>query len=90
LKNRLLTQKEVAKLFGVSENTIKNWRNRNLLSYFKAPGSSRILYFEHEVENFIDQNTKIGKWGDNYLNALRLIKKQGKPCVSSGEDWRIE
>ena len=87
MKNKLLTQKEVAKIFGVSENTIKNWRHRNLLSYFKAPGSSRVLYFEQEIDNFINQNTSPGRRYDKNLEA---IKKRGKPCLSPDEDWRID
>jgi hypothetical protein len=86
-ERKLLSQKEVAKKFGVTENTIKNWRQRKLFSYFKAPGSSRALYFENEIEDFIQKNTKTRKGVDNRHNQ---DKNQGKPWISSNDDdWRI-
>jgi uncharacterized protein YjcR len=42
----LWKQQEVADYFGVTSNTIKNWRERGLLSYFQAPGSTRKQYFK--------------------------------------------
>jgi excisionase family DNA binding protein len=62
-KQQFLTQKEVAELFRVSQGTIINWRNQGLLSYWQAPGSSKILYYRDEVEEFRDQNTTIKKGG---------------------------
>lgn len=85
---KLLSQKQVANLIGVSENTIKNWRARKLLSYFKAPGSRRVLYFEDEIFDFINQNTK-SKRGVDTQRKPEKEKNQGKPCVSSDDDWRI-
>ncbi len=85
-RGKLLSQKEVANLIGVSENTIKNWRTRKLFSYFRAPGSSRILYFENEIYDFIDKNTKQKKGEDT---EHKIKTDHGKPWVSSDEDWRI-
>lgn len=83
---KLLSQKEVANIFGVSSNTIKNWREDKLLSYFQAPGSSRKFYFKDEVDEFINKYTKNRRGGGNQLKA-RKIKEV--PGISSDEDWRI-
>jgi excisionase family DNA binding protein len=56
-EKELWTQKEVAEYFRVSRNTIKNWRDQGYLSYYQAPGSSRVLYFRDEIKNFIDKNS---------------------------------
>ena len=45
-EKELWTQNEVAKHFGVSDNTIKNWRNRGLFSFFRAPGSSHVKHID--------------------------------------------
>jgi hypothetical protein len=86
MDSKLITQKEVALKLRVTENTVKNWRNRNLLSFFKAPGSSRILYYETEIDQFIENHTK--EKGGNTKHKTSQIK--GKPWISSkDDDWRI-
>ena len=84
---KLLSQKEVAEIFGVSENTIKNWRNEKLLSFFQAPGSSRVMYFEDAVDEFIERYTKNQRGG---VAKEKPKKISGEPRISSNEDWRIE
>jgi len=86
---KLLSQKEVAKIFGVSTNTIKNWRENKLLSYVKVPGSTRKFYLQDQVDEFIDRHTKHRKGGGSQLKATQ---SKGKPRVSSksDKDWRIE
>ena len=84
-ENELCTQSEVARHFGVSANTIKNWRNRGLFSYLKVPGSSLVLYYREEIEDFQKTFTKRGK-------EVKKGKKRTarvKPRLSSDEDWRI-
>ena len=84
-KNELWTQSEVAEYFRVSGNTIKNWRNRGLLTFFRAPGSTRVLYLRDEVLEFGGKYTKIRNGGD------RLPPKptKEKPVISSERDWRV-
>ncbi len=81
----LWTQSEVASYFSVTPNTIKNWRQSGLLSYFKAPGSSRVLYYSQEIRDFQKQHTRLRK------EAHRQREKpvRVKPKLSSDEDWRI-
>jgi predicted DNA-binding transcriptional regulator AlpA len=88
---RLLSQQDVADIFGVSESTIRNWRKDRLLSYVQVPGSSRKFYFKAEVEAFIDRCTKHRKGGGPRL--IRSENQKGEPRISStrtDEDWRIE
>ena len=81
----LWTQSEVAGHFRVTTNTIKNWRERGLLSYFKAPGSGRVLYYRREVEAFQQTFTKWRKESKNRQQRVVRVK----PRLSSDEDWRI-
>jgi len=81
----LWSQEEVAKHFKVSSNTIKNWRERGLLSYFIAPGSNRKLYYRGEVEEFQETFTKWRKEGKKQNNRV----DRAKPRLSSDDDWRI-
>lgn len=88
MQEKLMSEKEVAEVIGVSRGTIKNWRDAKLLSFFRAPGGRRPFYYKEEVDNFIKQNTTskriIGK-------PLKKIKRND-PLRSSttDEDWRIE
>ena len=88
-KNELWSQQEVANHFRVTTNTIKNWRERRLLTYWQAPGSTRKLYFKEEILNFIKANT-VMKEGDTSKAKKKLNKE--KPVISfklQDEDWRI-
>jgi hypothetical protein len=88
-KKELWTQSEVAEYFRVVPGTVKNWRERGLLGYWQAPGSTRVLYFRDEVRNFRNHNAQSPKGGDKTKKASEKIK--GKPVISStlNEDWRI-
>jgi hypothetical protein len=84
---RYLTQQEVADRFRVSESTVKNWRERGLLDYFQAPGSTRVLYPVSSVEEFERQSTKRQR---EVVKATREIQRE-RPRISIGtkKDWRI-
>ena len=87
-KNENWTQNEVAKYFRVVPSTIKNWRERGLLSYWRAPGSTKVLYFRDELREFQGKNT-ISKKGGDKPTGLNRIRRE-KPVVSSiDENWRI-
>lgn len=88
MNEKLLSQKEVAEIIGVHPSTIKNWREAKLLSFFRAPGSSRTFYFRDEVDAFIKNNTK----GKRAVVRPFTGTKQGKTLVSSNSNngWRIE
>ena len=49
-EKELWTQQEVADYFRVVPSTVKNWRERGLIKYWQAPGSSRVLYFGDEID----------------------------------------
>ena len=63
-QKELWTQKEVAGYFRVSTNTVGNWTKRGLLTVWRAPGSTRVLYMRDEVRDFRDKNLKPRGEGD--------------------------
>jgi len=67
----------------------KNWRDQRLLSFWQAPGSTRVLYYSDEIRDFRDKNT-ISKKGGGIENISAIIKRK-KPDISSTPDkkWRI-
>lgn len=89
-ESELWTQNEVANYFRVVPGTIKNWRERGLLSYWQAPGSTRILYRKEEVLAFQEKNiTSTAKKGGNKAIGLGRVS-MGKSVISTVEDdWRI-
>jgi len=81
-----LTQKEVAARFRVSAGTIMNWRERGLLKYFQAPGSSRVLYPMDAVEELERQSIKQKK------EVVRLPEIKGnRPRLPAQPQkvWRV-
>ena len=91
IKNKkFLTQSELAERWRMTESTIKNLRDRGHISYFRLPGSSRVLYPADVVKELERLNTVPGK---EVLpkQIKRSEMKSGKPVVSSKEDqdWRI-
>ena len=87
-KNENWTQNEVAKYFRVVPSTIKNWRERGLLSYWRAPGSTTVLFYRDDIRDFRDKHTITKKGGDKPTGLNRIQRE--KPVVSSvEEDWRI-
>ena len=88
-EKELWTQQEVADYFRVVPGTIKNWSDRGLLSYWQAPGSTRVFYFSDEIKDFMDGNTHPRKGGDrpNQITGMKRVK----PVISAkkDDDWRI-
>ena len=89
IKKHFWTQKEVAELFRVSTSTIRNWEKRGLLSRWRAPGSTRVLYLSNEVKDFRDKNLK--PRGEGAKPKIINGMKKGRPVVSTkpNADWRI-
>ena len=83
------TQQEVAEYFRVVPSTVKNWRDRGLIKYWQAPGSTRVLYLSQEIKDFRDENTFNKKGGVN--NKNKTIEQREKPVVSANPEkkWRI-
>jgi hypothetical protein len=88
-ENKLWTQQEVADYLRVVPSTVKNWRDRGLIKFWQAPGSTRILYFENDIKDFIEKNTNGVKGGQQH-NKKAIIKRE-KPVVSAKPEkaWRI-
>ena len=89
-EKELWTQQEVADYFRVVPSTVKNWRERGLIKFWQAPGSSRVLYFGDEIKDFTDKNTFKGKGEQQQKDKDNTILKK-VPFISSNreEDWRI-
>jgi hypothetical protein len=68
--------------------TFKNWRDQGFLTFWQAPGSTRVLYLRESVEDFERQHTKTAK----VIEFRRPAEiKRTKPEVSSKpkKEWRI-
>jgi len=82
-----LTQREVAGKFRVSQSTVKNWRERGLLRYFQAPGSSRVLYPIDAVEELERQSIKQKK---EVVKLITEIKgKRPRIPAQPQKEWRV-
>ncbi len=88
-EKELWTQQEVADYYRVVPGTVKNWRDQRLLSFWQAPGSTRVLYYSDEIRDFRDKNTISKKGGDREKETAKIKRK--KPDISSTPDtqWRI-
>lgn len=81
-----LTQREVADKFRISQSTLKNWREKGLIKYFQAPGSSRVLYPIDAVEELERQSIKQKK----EVVALPKIKRERPRIPARPEkEWRL-
>ena len=90
LNQEYLTQQELADLFRVSPNTVKNWREAGLLDYFQVPGSTRVLYPIESINQFKEQHKK--KATVIPFRKHEAIKKTEGHELSSNrikKEWRI-
>lgn len=89
----LWTQEEVAEYFRVVPSTVKNWRDRGLIKFWQAPGSSRVLYYRDDINDFRDKYTFNETGGINSCNNsnTKLKIKREKPVVSTNpeKEWKI-
>jgi transposase len=81
-----LTQKEVADRFRVSASTVKNWRERGLLRYFQAPGSSRVLYPVDAVEELEQQSIKQKK---GVVRPTEIKRERPRIPARPEKEWRL-
>jgi len=88
LEKKYMTQQEVADFFRVVPATVKNWRDQGFLTFWQAPGSTRVLYLRESIEDFERQHTKSAKIIEGKKPAEI---KDLKPGISSksNKDWRI-
>jgi len=86
-ESRYLTQKEVADRFRVALSTVKNWRERGLLRYFQAPGSSRVLYPIDAVEELERQSIKHKKKG--VVRPVEIKRKRPRIPAKPQKEWRV-
>ena len=82
-----LTQKEVAARFRIAQSTVKNWRERGLLAYFRAPGSTRVLYPVIAVEQFEQQSIKQKK---GVVKLTEIKRKRPRIPARPEKEWRLK
>jgi hypothetical protein len=84
------TQNEVADLFRVTPNTIKNWREAGLLDYFQPPLSTRVLYPVDSVNQFKEQHKKKATVIP-FRKSVAVEKADGQEVSSNRikKQWRI-
>ena len=87
-EKELWTQQEVADYFRVVPGTLKNWREQGYLSYWQAPGSTRVFYFSDEIKDFRDRNT-IPKKGGDKQTKLTDRRKPVVPTTSKKDKWEV-
>ncbi len=87
-EKELWTQQEVANYFRVVPGTIKNWREQGFLSFWQAPGSTRVLYYRDEIKDFIEKNTISKKKGGDKPKA-EIKRKMPDISSTSDKQWRI-
>ena len=82
----LWTQSEVAEYFRVVSATIKNWREQGLLSYWRAPGSSKVLFYRDEVLAFRQEHTTARREKTKAQAGNQGVRPHASPVP---KDWRI-
>jgi transposase len=85
-ETRYLTQREVAARFRVALSTVKNWRERGLLRYFQAPGSSRVLYPIDAVEELERQSIKQKK---EVVKLPEIKRERPRIPAQPQKEWRV-
>ena len=88
LEKKYMTQQEVADYFRVVPGTVKNWRDQGFLTFWQAPGSTRVLYLRESVEDFERQHTKTAKIIEMKKPAEIKREMPGMSSISN-RDWRI-
>lgn len=89
-EKKFLSQRELAERWRRTESSIKNFRDRGHLPYFRLPGSARVLYPVEAVKELERQHTKSAR--EVVPKRIKASEMQRvKPVVSSNqdEDWRI-
>ena len=81
-----LTQQEVAVRFRVAKSTVKNWRERGLLAYFQAPGSTRVLYPVTAVEELEKKSIKQTK---GVVRQTEIKRKRPRIPAQPQKVWRV-
>jgi hypothetical protein len=85
---RFLTQSELAERWKISESSVKNWRERGHLPYFRLPQSSRILYPVDAIEEVEKLHTTPAR--EVVRNKRQAEIRRKRPDVSATEkEWRI-
>jgi hypothetical protein len=84
------TQQEVADLFRVTPNTVKNWRDAGLLDYFQVLGSTPVLYPVEGVNLFKEHHKKKATVIPfRKHEAIKMTEGHELSSTRIKKDWRI-
>ena len=83
------SQQELADRYGVSESTIKNWRDKGHLPYLSFPGSTRVLYPVDEVLAVEAKYKKSAKEVDGRVLRAKPVRKMPVVSPTPEREWRI-
>ena len=89
IEKKYLTQKDLADRYGTSESTIKNWRDRGYLPFFRLPGSTRVLY---PLDGIIEAELQFTTPAKEVKDRQQTVEvKRKKPVISATpkKEWRI-
>ena len=52
----LLSQKDTAKLFGISEITLIQWKKKGIIDFHKVESSNRVFYKKSDIMKVLQKN----------------------------------
>jgi len=84
-----LTPSEVAKRWKCTECTVKNYRDRGLLSYFQPVGSTMVRYLKVEIEDFEKKYTRSTEEVIKNRRIPEVQRKKPDILAASNKEWRV-
>lgn len=86
---KFFTQRELAERWRIAESTVKNFRDRGQLPYFRLPGSSRVVYPLDNVKELERLHTTTAKEVDKERQRTEITRKKPDISATSKKEWRI-
>jgi len=84
LSNHFFKTLELAKRWGCSVNTIKNYAKKDLLDWFKTPGGREYRFPKDSVFEFEQKQMQSRK------EVRKRTKKKRKALSALKKEWRVE
>jgi hypothetical protein len=86
---KYFTQSELAERWRITESTVKNFRDRGQLPYFRLPGSSRVVYPLDNIKELERLHTTPAKEVDKERQRTEIKRKKPDVSATSRKKWRI-
>ena len=88
-EHKYLTQAELAKRWRMSQSCVKNWRAKGYLPYFQVPGSRRVLYPLHGIQDLEKRNKIPTKEVRKQIEETGIERKKPEISATPKKEWRI-